>query len=336
MAAVLHGGARGNSDRVGGVGRPGVRGTAILADIGGTNARFARLRDGRIGWRRQVRVADYSSLNAALRAYLADWDRGPRPTRLAVAAAGPIAGGKVGMTNSPWRVSARALQAAFRLKNVVLVNDFAAVAQAVPHLAPAHTQAIGGGRGVRGAPVAVLGPGTGLGVAGLVPGPGGPRVLVTEGGHVTMAPSDARESAILEHLRGRIGHVSAERVLSGAGLIHLYRAIAALDDLPVERLSAAEITERALAGSCRTCAEALATFCAMLGTVAGNLALTLGARGGVYLAGGIVPRFVAYLAASAFRERFESKGRFCAYLRPIPVRVIVHPDVAFLGLRAVL
>ncbi len=312
------------------------RGTAILADIGGTNARFARLRDGRIGARRQVRVADYPSLSSALRAYLASVDSGPAPKRMAVAAAGPVAGGKVSLTNSPWRISTAALRATFKFKDVILVNDFAAVARAVPHLSKTHTVVIGGRRAAPEAPVAVLGPGTGLGVAGLVPGPAGPQVLVTEGGHVTMAPSDARESAILEHLRGRFGHVSVERVLSGDGLVNLYQAIAALDDRPVEALDPAQITERAVAGSCRICGAALATFCAMLGTVAGNLALTLGARGGVYLAGGMVPRFVPYLAASAFRDRFENKGRFRAYLAAIPVRVIVHPDPAFIGLRALL
>ncbi len=307
-----------------------------MADIGGTNARFARLRGGRIGMRRQVRVADFPSLTAALRAYLAEWGSDPMPRRLALAAAGPIAGGKVRLTNSPWHISAAALRDAFRLKDVMLVNDFSAVALAVPHLAGAHTVAIGGGRGMPEAPVAILGPGTGLGVAGLVPGAGGPNVLMTEGGHVTMAANDARESAILEYLRGHFGHVSAERVLSGDGLVNLYRAIAALDDVPTEVSRAAEITERALAGSCRPSSAALATFCAMLGTVAGNLALTLGARGGVYLAGGMVPRFTAYLAGSAFRERFEGKGRFRAYMAAIPVRVIIHPDPAFLGLRALL
>ena len=313
-----------------------MRGTAILADSGGTNARCARLRDGRISARRQVRVADYPSLNAALRAYLAEWDKSPAPVRMAVAAAGPVAGGKVRLTNSPWRISANALRAAFRLRDVVLVNDFTAVARAVPRLARAHTVKIGGGRGVPAAPIAILGPGTGLGVAGLVPGPGGPRVLVTEGGHVTMAPGDARESAIIEQLRGRFGHVSAERVLSGDGLVNLYQAIAELDGRPIETLNPGGITEKAVAGSCQTCAAALEVFCAMLGTVAGNLALTLGARGGVYLAGGVVPRFVPYLAASAFRDRFENKGRFRPYLEAIPVRVIVHPDPAFLGLRAIM
>jgi len=313
-----------------------VRGTAILADIGGTNARFALLRNGRLTARRRMRVADFASFDAALAEYLAEWRGALRPPRMAVAAAGPISGDVIRMTNSPWHISAGALRAAFRLRDVVLVNDFAAVAWAVPRLAARQTVAIGGGRSQSDAPIAILGPGTGLGVAGVIPGIGGPRVLVTEGGHVTMAAADSREGAVLDHLRARFGHVSAERVLSGDGLVILAQAIAALDGQVAEGYTAAEITERALAGSCPTCAAALATFCAMLGTVAGNLALTLGARGGVYIAGGIVPRFVDYLAASAFRARFEGKGRFAAYLAAIPTRVIVHQDLAFLGLRALL
>jgi glucokinase len=312
-----------------------VRGAAILADIGGTNARFALLRDGRITARRRVRVADFPSLEAALAAYLSGL-RGTPPVRMAVAAAGPISSNAVSLTNSPWRISAGVLRGRFRLREVMLVNDFAAVAWAVPHLTAAHTVAIGGGRAVRGAPVAILGPGTGLGVAGLIPGSGGPHVLVTEGGHVTMAPADARESAILAHLRTRFGHVSAERVLSGDGLVNLAQAIAALEGQAAEGHTAAEITERALAGASPACGAALATFCAMLGTMAGNLALTMGARGGVYIAGGIVPRFVGYLAASAFRARFEGKGRLSGYLSTIPTRVIVYEDLAFIGLRALL
>jgi glucokinase len=313
-----------------------MRGAAILADIGGTNARFALLRDGRITARRRIRVADFPNVDAAMADYLARLRGVPLPLRMAVAAAGPISGGMVRLTNSPWRISAGALRDAFRLRDVMLVNDFAAVAWAVPHLTAAHTMTVGGGRAQRGAPVAILGPGTGLGVAGMIPGPSGPHVLVTEGGHVTMAPADARESAILAHLRTRFGHVSAERVLSGDGLVNLVQAIAVLDGQAAGAHTPDAIAEHALAGTSPSCVAALAAFCAMLGTMASNLALTLGARGGVYIAGGIVPRFVNYLAASAFRSRFEGKGRFSAYLSAIPTRVIVYDDLAFLGLRAML
>ncbi|MFQ5775235.1 MAG: glucokinase [Kiloniellaceae bacterium] len=305
---------------------------ALLADIGGTNARVALARGGRIDAETRLEVADYPGPVEAFRHFLDRVRPDPPPRRAALAVAGPVDGDTVRMTNSPWVVAAPKLRGAFGFQSVAIVNDFAAIAWAVPHLSPRHRVRIGGGRAARAAPAAVIGPGTGLGVAGLVPAEGGPIVLVTEGGHVTMAPVDERESRILDRLRRRFGHVSAERVLSGDGLVHLYEAIAAIDRVPAPVRDAAAIAEHALAGDCPASAAALETFCAMLGTVAGNLALTLGARGGVYLAGGILPRFVDYLAGSPFRARFEAKGRFCDYLAAIPTWVIVHPDPAFLGL----
>ncbi|MDH3913833.1 MAG: glucokinase, partial [Rhodospirillales bacterium] len=191
-----------------------------------------------------------------------------------------------------------------------------------------------GDAAVKGAPVAVICPGTGLGVAGFIPTRPRPVVIASEGGHVTMAPADRRESALLEYLRGRFEHVSAERVLSGPGLENLYQAVAAVDGLTAPPRPAQEIVARALAGDSRVSVAALDCFCAMLGTMAGNLALTFGARGGIYIGGGVVPRFAEFLPASRFRERFESKGRFATYLERIPAFVIVHPDPAFLGLEA--
>ena len=149
-----------------------------------------------------------------------------------------------------------------------------------------------------------------------------------------MAPADAREAALLNHLRSRYGHVSAERVLSGPGLENLYRSIAAVEGIAAPPRSAPEIITEGLRGNCPVSTAALSDFCAMLGTIAGNLALTFGARGGVHIGGGIVPRFIEFLAASRFRERFEAKGRFASYLAEIPVRVIVKPNPAFLGLVA--
>ena len=187
---------------------------------------------------------------------------------------------------------------------------------------------------VPGAPAVVLGPGTGLGIATYLPPPRGPAVIVGEGGHATMAASDDREAAVLAALRTRFGHVSAERVLSGDGLVQLYETRAAIEKRAVPPRSAAEITETAIAGGDADCAAALELFCALLGGLAGDLALTLGARGGVYIAGGIAPRVAEVLAASAFRDRFEAKGRFRAYLAPIPAWVVLHPAPAFLGLAA--
>lgn len=306
--------------------------TALIADIGGTNARFALVRQGALAYQAQLAVAEHADPVAAVRHFLIQAKPDPAPRRAALAVAGPVEGDKVRLTNSPWVVSAGDLRAGFGFEAVTIVNDFAALAWAVPRLAPADLAQVGGGRPAAGAPAAVLGPGTGLGLAAWIPGGDGPLVLNTEGGHVTMPAADETEAKLLDRLRRRFGHVSAERVLSGEGLTLLYATLAEAEGRSVSARDAAAITERALAGDCPDSAAALRTFCAMLGTVAGNVALTLGARGGVYIAGGIVPRFIDFLKASAFRARFEAKGRFDDYMAAIPTWVIVHPDPAFLGL----
>ena len=186
-----------------------------------------------------------------------------------------------------------------------------------------------------GAPLAVLGPGSGLGVSGLIPSPGGGwSPLAGEGGHVSLAPADDRESEVLARMRRRFGPVSAERALSGPGLVNLYHAVCELEGRDPAPLPPAEVTGAALAGSCPLCREALELFAAFLGAVAGDLALTLGARGGVYLAGGIAPRLGDFLEDSAFRRRFVEKGPQRGYLAPVPTFLITHPLPAFLGLGA--
>lgn len=194
--------------------------------------------------------------------------------------------------------------------------------------------AIGGGEIEEGAPKAVLGPGTGLGVACLANSPPNPVIISSEGGHATLAGACDREDRIIQYLRGKFGHVSAERAISGGGLENLYQAIAAIDGLAVEFSSAAEITTQALTRDCEIAHEALHMFCAFLGSFAGNAALTFGAKGGVYIAGGISPRILDFLAESKFRSRFESKGRFRSYLENIPSYVIVHPAAAFIGMQS--
>jgi glucokinase len=184
--------------------------------------------------------------------------------------------------------------------------------------------------------MAVLGPGSGLGVSGLVPAGPRWRALTGEGGHVTMAPATERENAVLEWMRRHFDHVSAERCLSGPGLVNLYNGLAAVDGVPAASYTAAQITDPATAATDPLCGEATAMFCAMLGTVAGNLALTLGAQGGVFIAGGIVPRLGPRFVESGFRERFEAKGRLKPYLAAIPTYVITHKLPAFLGCAAVL
>jgi len=182
--------------------------------------------------------------------------------------------------------------------------------------------------------MAVLGPGTGLGVACFVPGSQSSIVIASEGGHATMAAISDREDAIIDYLRRQFGHVSAERVVSGSGLENLYRAVIAVDGIEAPKRNAAEITNAALDG-CQVARAALDLFCAMLGTFAGNVALMFGARGGVFIAGGIAPRLTEYIARSEFRARFEHKGRFRQYLASIPSSIIVHPAATFMGLRSI-
>ncbi len=310
---------------------------ALLADLGATNARFALVGPNGIGDVLVLPAADHPSLAAAARAYLDRVNPPQRPRRGAMAVASPITGDAVVMTNLGWSFSIAGLRAELGLDRLEVVNDFTAVALAVPLLGDADRRQIGGGAPVAGMPIGVLGPGTGLGVSGLVHGGGRWIPLAGEGGHVTMPATDEREAAVLEWLRQRHSHVSAERVISGMGLVNLYEALAAVDgQTDAAQRAPHHITEAARGGIDPLCTETVAMFCAMLGTVAGNLALSLGARGGVYIAGGIVPRFAEAFAASAFRERFEAKGRLRSYLEPIPTYLVTHAVPAFLGLCAVL
>ncbi|MDB5373022.1 MAG: Glucokinase [Belnapia sp.] len=309
--------------------------TTLIADIGGTNARFA-LWDA--GWEAgadgqahtppvRVQLDDVAGIAEAIEGYLAGR---PRPRAAVLAVAGPVEDNAVRLTNRGWLVDGAALAARLGIPRVTVVNDFAAISWSLPRLAGADLYRLGGTAPVPGAPLAVLGPGTGLGVGAFLPPD---RVLVTEGGHASVAAHDAREAAVVEWLRARHGHVSAERLVSGQGIENIHAALTALDGRPDEApLAAADITGRALAGSDPRCAEALAMFCAQLGSLAGDLALLYGARGGVYVAGGIAPRFPEYLAASAFRARFEAKGRFAAWLAPVPTWLVLRPDAAMVGL----
>jgi len=229
----------------------------------------------------------------------------------------------VRMTNHAWQFSIEVLRRALGLQRLLLINDFAALALALPLLRPDEVRAVGGGTAVAGAPVALIGPGTGLGVSGLLRGANGRDSVVSgEGGHVTLAAADDEEAAVIDWLRRRFGHASAERALSGAGLQNLYLAWCALHGRPAEDWGAAQIGARALARGDAACDAALELFLGLLGNVAGNLALTLGARGGVFIGGGIVPRWGTRIDGSKFRQRFEQKGRFADYLGRIPVQII--------------
>ena len=305
----------------------------LLADIGGTNARFALLSRGEIGPITRIKVADHPDSIEAIAGFLTSHATGGQIRAAVLGVAGTVESNRCRVTNSHWAVDGGALQAAFGINAVWLLNDFEALAWSLPKLTAADLYPIGGGRSVAGAPMLVIGPGTGFGTACLVPRDGSTVAIAAEAAHTTLPGASQREHAVIDHLLSQFGHVSVERALSGPGLENLYRALAAIDRVGVDPRDATAITQAARDGSCGTSRAALDMFYAMLGTVAGNLALTFCARGGVYVAGGIVPRLVDDVARSKFRERFEAKGRYRSYLEGIPTSIILRPDVTFIGLQ---
>jgi glucokinase len=308
----------------------------LLADVGGTNVRFATLTpDGRIAAVEAWLTALYPDFGSAVQAY-AELTGLRLPVRAAaVCAAGPLIGERIDLTNCAWKIARSEIEAATG-GEATLVNDFAAVARAVPALGADDLVQIGGALPKPGAPKLALGPGTGLGVASVVPnGAGGWIVAPGEGGHSDLAPTNEREIAIIYQLMREYGRVSVERVLSGPGLESLYLAIAALDGLKLDAKPIAhDIAKRAFAKADPAAVEAVALFTGWLGSVAGNFALILGAEGGVYIAGGIVAQWGASFDAKLFRHRFDAKGRMKSYLAPIPCYVVTAKDLAFRGLAA--
>ena len=309
----------------------------LLADIGATTTRCALLDDK--GQELALEIfanADFAGVASVLRYYLDQRRASDRPTRAAMAVAAPILGDEVRMINIGWRFSQRELKDTLGLERLELVNDFAAVAWALPQLAAADVVKIGGGEPAARATLAALGPGSGLGVSALVPAADGWAAMTGEGGHVSMPAATLEEQDVIALLRERFdGHCSAERVLSGPGLVNLYVALAEIEGRAAPTLSPAAVANLAQQGEPLAC-KTLAMFFAMLGTVAANLAVTTGALGGVYIAGGIVPRLVEPFAQSEFRARFEAKGRYRQYLAAIPTHVIVAPLPAFRGLKHLL
>lgn len=307
----------------------------LLGDLGGTHARFALLAGQEITHVQVLLVADHETPEDAIRAYLADVPEADRPAGAAFGVAGPVTSDRVIMMNSPWSFSIAGMKQALGWDVLRVVNDFAANAMAIPAISSENLVQIGEGTLVAETPIAVVGPGTGLGVGALVPDRGRWIAVAGEGGNVTLAPMDSREGAIIDILRRQYAHVSAETVLSGPGLVNLYESLCEMAGKPATPSTPEHITH--LYPGCDPQArEAVAMFCAILGTFAGDLALTFGARGGVYIMGGIVPKLVEIFRHSAFRERFEFKGRYRNYLSAIPTYVVMHPFPAFLGLRALI
>ncbi len=305
----------------------------LIADIGATNSRCALLDEkGRVIAVQRFSNSDYPDLGTLLLAYLHERPTSEQPREAALAIAAPVLGDEVQMVNIQWHISRDALAKQLGVSRLLLYNDFAAIAAGLPDLTHNELEQIGGGLGDARSTRAVLGPGSGLGVASLVPTPDGWTVVSGEGGHVTMAAVTDEEAEILKMIRDQVGHCSAERLLSGPGLVMLYEAVGRQHRVEVDELAPEQVMGKAAEGD-PLAVLAREHFFAMLGTVAGNLALTVGARGGVYIAGGIVPQSLKALEASQFRARFEAKGRYRSYLKAIPTYVITRLEPAFVGLR---
>ena len=297
---------------------------SVVADIGATNIRFARLTPrGNPGPIVKFATSKFPDLKAAL-AHFLKLEGGPRPVRLGLAVAGPVYGDEVKLTNVQWQFSIRRLKKDMNLERIVVVNDLEAMALVLPHLNSEDAVPIGAeaGNGLTRAPMAVLCPGTGLGIAGLVPVDQGWRPIATEGGHTSLSPLTGKEMAVWQFLRERHGRVSVERVLSGPGIVELYTALASLEGRQLEAASPEDIVRLALDGENPLAVETIEMFCAWLGDVAGDVALMYVARGGVYLAGDILLTIFEILKRSQFRRRFENKGRGTGIVTATPTFLV--------------
>ncbi len=311
-------------------------GPRLLADIGATHARFAL--ESAPGVFRSVTVLkcdDFSGILPMLRSYISE-HTDVRLNHAAFALANPISGDMIRMTNRDWEFSTDEVRRELGLSTLLIVNDFTALAMSLPRLTGDDLMQVGGGTAIANAVIGVLGPGTGLGVSGLIPTADGFVTLGSEGGHANFGPADEREFHILQYAWKLWPHVSYERLISGPGLEVIHRALAQRNGVDAPDRSAQEILELGLNGGEPLCLEVLEVFCGILGGIAANVAVTLGAVGGIFIGGGIVPRMGDWFATSPFRARFEAKGRFSSYLAAIPTSVIVTPNPAFYGVATIL
>ncbi|KAF7963232.1 glucokinase [Cupriavidus sp. UYMU48A] len=309
----------------------------LLADVGGTNVRFAlETAPMQIGTVTALKVADHPSLEAAMRHYLDGLRAADTvlPHHAAIGLANPVTGDHVRLTNHDWAFSVEATRQALGLQTLLAINDFTSLALSLPYLGADDLVQVRPGEAVATAPRALVGPGTGLGVSGLVPSPAGVAVaLAGEGGHIELMPSTDDEWIAWRAAHASLGRVSAERLLSGMGLSHIHAALCAETGTPLDTpLAPEQVTTGAFERHDPLCERTMAVFFGLLGSVAADVALVLGARGGVYLGGGILPRFVPALQASTFNARFVAKGRLQAYLDRLPVYVITASYPALPGL----
>ncbi len=305
----------------------------LLGDIGGTNARFCLLSrlDDEPADIIQVKTADYDSIDRALAEnVLPAFAQSPRSAILAIAA--PVKGAEVALTNCSWVIRPKRMITDLGLETIILLNDFEAQALAAASLAPADLKPVGTLDQPGDSTRIVLGPGTGLGVAGLLKANDTWIPIAGEGGHVDIGPRSARDHEIFPHLERIDGRVSAEEILSGRGLVNLYNAICRADGLDPLAATAAEISDRGLSGENRQAAEAIRLFVTYLARLAGDLALTFMARGGVFVAGGISPKIITAFMGEEFRSAFEDKAPHQALMKTISTFVITHPQAALVGL----
>jgi len=309
----------------------------IIADIGGTNMRVAQINEqGDIVNITIYTCADYAGLADVLANFISAQQLENQHINACLAIACPVDKDLIVMTNLPWQFSMTELKAQLGLKELVLINDFTAIAHAIPQLSAQQKVQVGNGNVIENKPISICGPGTGLGVANLISINSAWYSLSGEGGHVDFAPIDQQEIAILNFLLTKYDHVSYEQLLSGLGIEQIYQALSYTNNGIASQLSAKEITASALSKNNSLAVETLAQFCRILGSFAGNLALTLGSYGGVYIAGGIVPRFIEFFTASEFRKRFDEKGRLSSFNHPIATFIVTEEQPGLLGASAYL
>lgn len=307
----------------------------LIADVGGTNIRFAIVSGSTLLTEPEtLHCADFPGIVDAAKTYLAKNGQGASFDEAAFAVAGAVTGDWIDITNNHWAFSQADVAMKLGVGRIRFLNDFTALALGLPHLPPEGVAPLNGVAAKENAAIAVIGPGTGLGVSGLLPdGKGRWTAIAGEGGHASLPARSQREFDVVAEAQRQFGHCSAERLVSGPGLVQLAEILDILDRRPPKKRTPADIAEQARAGTCPVAAETMDLFLGFLGTVASDLALTLGAFGGLYLAGGILPRLGAdYLKTSPLVARFHDKGRYRDYLSMVPLKLVIHPLPAFLGL----
>ena len=308
----------------------------LVADIGGTNARFAlaEINRTRISIREAatLETSSFETIEAAAQAYATSV--GVRPRRACIAAAGPVENGDVDFTNLDWRLRSHDFKRAMNIDELLVINDFHAYAASIDHLDEDAFIMVRQAPGDEKAPRLVTGPGTGLGQALIAPTDLGARVISTEGGHVTMAPQTDREFALIRTIARKYSRVSVERLVCGRGILDLYQALAKLMGRRVEFVEPEEVTAAAISGNCSLAAEALSLYCVFLGRAVGDAVLATGARGGVYLVGGILPKIRDFFLTSGFVDSFLDKGRMRDYVDDVPVRLLIEEGAALVGASA--